>query len=160
MFAVWGCMAGLPAQPASTRPPLDGQSPQPSAAALARSAHDAVNAHRARRGQAALIWDDQVAAAAREHSQAMARGSVPFGHDGFDDRAASIGAQLPVGAMAENVAYDGGSGGEMAGRVVDGWLRSSGHRRNIEGDFHITGVGVATAPDGRHYFTQIFVQRR
>jgi hypothetical protein len=37
--------------------------------------------------------------------------------------------------------------GPMGAReVVDGWLHSPGHRRNIEGDFRLTGIGLAEAP--------------
>jgi uncharacterized protein YkwD len=51
------------------------------------------------------------------------------------------------------------SSGPMGAReVVDGWLRSPGHRRNIEGDFRLTGIGVATARNGMVYFTQIFIK--
>jgi hypothetical protein len=38
--------------------------------------------------------------------------------------------------------FDGPMG---AREVVDGWLHSPGHRRNIEGDFRLTGIGLATA---------------
>lgn len=155
-----GCLAGSPSRPPADTRSAGAQEPAPSASALARAIHDAVNGHRARQGLPALRWDEQAAAAAREHSQAMASGRVPFGHDGFDGRAAAIGGALEVGALAENVAYDGGAARGMGERVVDGWLRSGGHRRNIEGDFNATGLGVAAAADGRHYFTQIFVQVR
>ncbi len=45
-----------------------------------------------------------------------------------------------------------------AREVVDGWLHSPGHRRNIMGDFRLTGIGVAEAANGMIYFTQIFVK--
>jgi uncharacterized protein YkwD len=49
--------------------------------------------------------------------------------------------------------------GPMSAReVVDGWLHSPGHRRNIESDFRLTGIGLATAGNGMIYFTQIFVK--
>jgi uncharacterized protein YkwD len=45
-----------------------------------------------------------------------------------------------------------------AREVVDGWLNSPGHRRNIEGDFRLTGIGIAKRSDGMVYFTQIFIR--
>ncbi len=61
-----------------------------------------------------------------------------------------------INAAAENVAY-----GQMsAEEVVDGWLHSPGHRQNIEGDYNLTGIGVAQNKDGVIYFTQIFVLKK
>jgi uncharacterized protein YkwD len=39
-------------------------------------------------------------------------------------------------------------------------MRSSGHRRNIQGDFTLTGVGAATSRRGEIFLTQIFVKPR
>jgi uncharacterized protein YkwD len=60
--------------------------------------------------------------------------------------------RLPL--SAENVAY----GNITAKEVVDNWLKSPGHRRNIEGKYTITGIGVAKSSDGTIFFTQIFVE--
>ncbi len=89
---------------------------------------------------------------ALKHSQDMASGKVKFGHDGFNSRAKSI--QKSVGAIevGENVA----SGPMTAREVVDGWLNSPGHKKNIEGDFILTGIGYARDKKGNIYFTQIF----
>ena len=111
-------------------------------------------------GRAALAIAGTVAASAREHSQAMARGAVPSGRDGFERRAEAISVVPATGGLAEKVACDPGPEGGMVRRVADGWPRSRRHRRNIEGEFHATGVGVAAAPGGRHYVTQIFVPAR
>ena len=45
-----------------------------------------LNAERALHGQERLVWNNNVAAVARAHSEAMARGDVDLGHDGFMDR--------------------------------------------------------------------------
>ena len=46
--------------------------------------------------------------------------------------------------------------GEIAARVVQGWLDSPGHRENLlEGSAVAAGVGVAQAEDGRVYITQL-----
>jgi len=39
---------------------------------------------------------------------------------------------------------------------VDGWLNSPGHKKNIEGNFTLTGIGYARDHKGNIYFTQIF----
>jgi uncharacterized protein YkwD len=85
----------------------------------------------------------------------MLTGKSPFGHDGFRQRIDLITSRLgKLHVAAENVA----SGPMDAREVVDGWLHSPGHRRNIMGDFRLTGIGVAEAANGMLYFTQIFVK--
>jgi uncharacterized protein YkwD len=94
-------------------------------------------------------------AVALQHSRNMATGKTPFGHQGLEARANTIRKKLgPVEATAENVAM-----GQMSAReVVDDWLSSPRHRRNIEGDFDITGVGCVKDKRGMTYFTQIFTR--
>jgi len=85
----------------------------------------------------------------------MLTGKSPFGHDGFRQRIDLISSRLgKLHVAAENVA----SGPMDAREVVDGWLHSPGHRRNIMGDFQLTGIGVAEAANGMIYFTEIFVK--
>lgn len=152
---------------AACAPPLPPSAPTPAApprstatpsdAELERQIHSLVNRHRAAQGLPPLASDDRVAEMARRHSQSMAAGRRRFGHDRFDERSGEIARFLPVRAVAENVAFDGRSGGQLADLVVQGWVASAGHRRNIEGTFQVSGIGVARAPDGLRYFTQIFV---
>ncbi len=83
----------------------------------------------------------------------MAKGKVPFGHEGLQSRAKAIQKQIrTVTAVGENVA----SGPMTAKEAVEGWLQSPGHKRNIEGDFTLTGIGWAKGKQGMIYFTQIF----
>ena len=92
---------------------------------------------------------------AEQHSRNMASGRTPFGHEGFKQRAAYLNKKMgPIRVMAENVA----SGQMSAREVVDGWLHSPGHRRNIEGDFRLTGIGLARGSRGMIFFTQIFTR--
>lgn len=143
-----------------SRPPLPadaGGGEAPGGSTLERQIHDLVNARRDARGLAPLQWDARIAEAARQHSQAMASGRRPFGHDGFDARASALESMMTMRSMAENVAYDSRDGSRLASQVVEGWISSSGHRQNIEGTFTRTGIGVARGGDGTRYFTQIFV---
>jgi uncharacterized protein YkwD len=48
-------------------------------------------------------------------------------------------------------------GSTTAREVVDNWLKSPMHKKNIEGAFNLTGIGVAADKKGTLYFTQIFV---
>src|SRR5579872_2642987 len=114
-----------------------------------------VNQHRHSMGLRALQANSFISSVALAHSRDMLTGATPFGHAGFHDRIDVIRKHFgTVHVAAENVA----SGPMSAREVVDGWLHSPGHRRNIEGDFRLTGIGLATARNGMIYFTQIFIK--
>jgi uncharacterized protein YkwD len=89
---------------------------------------------------------------ALKHSTNMAQGKTKFGHDDFEKRAKTIQKELGSTEVGENVAE-----GQMSAReVVDGWLNSPGHKKNIEGNFKLTGIGYAISKKGNIYFTEIF----
>jgi uncharacterized protein YkwD len=114
-----------------------------------------VNEHRHSIGLPALRANSFISSIALGHSRDMLTGRTPFGHEGFNDRVAIIREHFgTVHVAAENVA----SGPMSAREVVDGWLHSPGHRRNIEGDFRLTGIGVTAARNGMIYFTQLFIK--
>jgi uncharacterized protein YkwD len=114
-----------------------------------------VNEFRRKKGLPALEANSYISSVALGHSRDMLTGKSPFGHDGFRKRIDLISGWLgKLEVAAENVA----SGPMDAREVVDGWLHSPGHRRNILGDFQLTGIGVAEARNGMIYFTQIFVK--
>ncbi len=131
--------------------------PKPSTATVAPGLEDQIldliNQYRRKKGLPALATDPVIEAEARRHTIAMASHRSPFGHDGFSYRSKVITSKIPgVTATAENVAY----GSRSAKEVVDGWLRSPGHKKNIEGKYKLTGIGVARDENSRLYFTQIF----
>jgi uncharacterized protein YkwD len=116
-----------------------------------------INEHRTGMGLPALVMNDIITRESEAHSLEMASGKVPFGHDGFDGRTERIRAKIPyVYGWAENVAF----GANTAREVVDLWLHSPGHKKNIEGKYNLTGIGVAKAADGAMYFTQIFINKK
>jgi len=114
-----------------------------------------VNEYRHKKRLAPLQANSFISSVALEHSRDMLSGKTPFGHEGFHERINRLRKRLgPIHVAAENVA----SGPMSAREVVDGWLHSPGHRRNIEGNFKLTGIGLARREDGMVYFTQIFTR--
>ncbi|MEJ7766325.1 MAG: CAP domain-containing protein [Chitinophagaceae bacterium] len=114
---------------------------------------DYVNQYRQSKGLPPLQLNEVISAAAEKHSSDMAFKKTPFGHNGFEERIRTISQKLgSLKKSAENVAY----GNINAQQVVDIWVKSPGHRRNIEGKYSITGIGIARAGDGTIFFTQIF----
>jgi uncharacterized protein YkwD len=113
-----------------------------------------VNDHRLSIGRKALVWNDAMANEERAHSQAMASGQVPLGHQGLDARIADINKIIPWSLISENVAS-----ALSAEDALDAWLKSPEHKAIIEGDYEFTGVGVAKDPDGLlYYFSQMFIK--
>jgi uncharacterized protein YkwD len=130
-----------------------------SAPGLEQQTHAKINAYRTSSGLPALVWNDTIANVARQHSVNMAGGTVTFGHDGFGERVTAIGQTIPLTGAAENLAMASGLS-DPASAVVTGWLGSASHKPHIDGDYNLTGIGVAIAANGSIYFTQIFVKPR
>ncbi|GAA5025225.1 hypothetical protein GCM10011506_09540 [Marivirga lumbricoides] len=114
-----------------------------------------INDHRRSLGLANLELNTVIMEEARAHSCQMAEGSVPFGHQGFGDRVKRINEKIDGGASAENVA----NGYPTPQSVVAGWLNSSGHKKNIEGNYNLTGIGICEKENGTLYYTQIFIKK-
>jgi uncharacterized protein YkwD len=148
-FLIFGWLTlGGPSNPTFAGPPA-------SSTRISREILFFVNEFRRSKGLPALQANSYISSVALGHSKDMLTGKSPFGHDGFRQRIDRISSRLgKLHVAAENVA----SGPMDAREVVDGWLHSPGHRRNIMGDFQLTGIGVAEAANGMIYFTQIFVQ--
>jgi uncharacterized protein YkwD len=116
-----------------------------------------VNQFRADNGKPPLTMNPDMVETAAIHSQAMAEGKVPFGHDNFDERFKYVAGKLGgINAFAENVAM----GVMDARQVVDGWAHSPGHRKNMLGDYNLTGIAAVKAANGNIYFTQLFAHKQ
>lgn len=122
--------------------------------------HEKINDYRVSQGLAALSLDYRITNEARKYSAKMASGAAEFSHDGFDERAANLEKQaLNYESVGENLAmlqgYD-----DLATEAVNGWIASPGHRKNIVGDYELTGIGIVKNAAGEYYFTQLFLKRR
>lgn len=117
--------------------------------------HMLINKYRESKRLPALKYNGDIMIEARKHSADMADGRVAFGHGGFDARAKRLQAKISnFRGIAENVAF----GQRSAAEVVDGWIKSPGHKANIEGNYALTGIGVVANKKGVLYYTQIFVR--
>ncbi len=132
--------------------------PQPSQAEIdaimQQSILQLINAYRTKHHLRPLRLNSKASQEATRHSQAMANKSIPFGHTQFKDRMKRLCTALgSCRGSAENVAYYQLN----AERLVDAWIASPGHRRNIQGHYNVTGIGIAHGKAGWGYFTQIFM---
>ncbi|HWR53275.1 MAG TPA: CAP domain-containing protein [Bryobacteraceae bacterium] len=128
------------------------------AAAIARRTFDGVNARRVQAGLDPLKWNDDLAAAAREHAVNMA-GRDFFAHN--DPVLGSLAERLnrrgiPWRMCAENIFMAEGYKDPVP-KAVEDWMNSPGHRQNIlEPRLTDSGVGTAVTASGRRYFVQVF----
>jgi uncharacterized protein YkwD len=130
-------------------------------AGLERRAFDLINAQRRARGQQPLAWDGELARLARSHSENMAQSDF-FNHNApggmtMVQRARAQGVR-GWKALGENIAYNQGYD-DPAAFVAERWMVSYKHRENLlNSRWTRSAVGVAIAPDGRVFFTQVFIE--
>lgn len=151
---------------------------------LERRVHDLINKERAEKKAGNLQFDRRLADIARAHSGDMAKRKF-FNHKNPDGKDATargaaegyICRKMYAGyftqGLAENIyqgslyssiritgnrrSYDWYSLDEIAEEVVEGWMDSPGHRRNVlEKTYEKQGIGIAIASDDKVYVTQIF----
>jgi uncharacterized protein YkwD len=112
-----------------------------------------VNTERVKAGCGRVRTNEKLRTAARRHSQDMANQNY-FSHDSLDgrspwDRAKAAGYSQPIG---ENIA----KGQRTPESVMDAWMNSAGHRRNIL-NCDARAIGVGLAFDGNTpIWTQLF----
>ena len=126
---------------------------------IERRTYDVVNDYRVSIGLPALEYSEALAAIARQHSRAMATGRSSFSHAGAPLRMRAAQDIIRLKTFAENIAFNNAPAHRAPRRALSGWLGSQSHRKTIEGEFDLTGVGSARGEDGFIYLTQLFVDR-
>lgn len=122
---------------------------------LERDIFDLVNDYRKTKKLAPLQANAAIEYQARRHSMDMGTHRIPFGHQGLSFRIKYITEKVPgASTVGENVAF----GNLSAKAVVNGWINSPEHRKNMEGSFKYTGIGVTRNMQNQLYFTQIFAK--
>jgi uncharacterized protein YkwD len=151
---------------------------------LEQRIHILINRERKAQGLSALRFDDRLSRIARSHSKDMASRSY-FSHESPEGRDFSFRYQeqgytcaIRTGSTihrgAENIAlghlyrsirtvngvvssYDWYTLEQLAQEIVQGWMNSPGHRKNIlTPHWQNEGIGISFALDGAVYVTQNF----
>jgi uncharacterized protein YkwD len=113
-----------------------------------------INNYRISIGLKALEKINHVSYKSEEHDNYMIANNV-VNHNDFDARSANIMKVLHAKNVSENIAYNYNS----AKGAFDAWLKSEGHKQNIEGDFTHFGISIRENPaNGKKYYTNIFVK--
>jgi len=123
-----------------------------------------INVVRERNGLGLLRADRKLAMAAMDHAVDMAERDI-FDHRA-PDGAGLVSRIARVGYNYSHVAENIAAGHERPASVVETWLLSDGHRRNLLNPEDVdAGIGYVDAPDDggrvsyRHYWVAIFGRR-
>ncbi|MBK1833465.1 CAP domain-containing protein [Roseibacillus ishigakijimensis] len=132
---------------------------------LALEIMDVVNEHRRSKGLRELNMHRGLNLMAKKHSDYMRSNAGSFSlqgelitHYGFEARRTLAYKKYRMETLSENViaSYDMGQDLDLARKMVDGWLRSPNHRRNMEMKWTNTGIGVSFDAKGRAFVAQLF----
>lgn len=115
---------------------------------------DLVNAYRAQSGLNQLQLLDENSRQAAIHNGHMIDNDEVC-HDNFADRYTALVNTVQAKAVSENVAF----GYSSAEAVVNAWIKSESHKKNMLGDHTHFGISIREGKDGRLYFTNIFVRK-
>lgn len=113
-----------------------------------------INDHRTSVGLNTLERINHISYKSEEHDNYMITNNV-VNHDDFVARSENIIKVLGAKSIGENIAYDFNT----PQGALDAWLRSPGHKENIEGNFTHFGISIREDPTtGKKYYTNIFVK--
>lgn len=114
-----------------------------------------INDFRRSEGKPAFRRDRDLDNLAQHHAEQMLK-TGKLSHDGYHLRQGAAEHYLGIGMLRENVYWSfGRAKPELAGAIVNGWIRSPGHRRNLLGNGTVCGIGIATDPAGNVYAAQL-----
>jgi uncharacterized protein YkwD len=121
-----------------------------------------INKLRTSRGLKTLDWDSTLLRAARMHSENMAKRDF-FNHVGPDGKTATERIKMcglrGWRALGENIHFNQGYDDPVA-FAIERWMASPLHRQNMLNPmWSSSAVGIATASDGRIFFTELFLAR-
>lgn len=115
---------------------------------------DLINDYRVSNGLSKINQLNIIKSQTHSHTNYMVSKNV-VSHDNFYQRKNFLAANANAIKVGENVAY----GYTTAKSVVKAWLKSDGHRKNIEGDYNYFEVSAEKDTNGKWYYTNIFIKK-
>jgi uncharacterized protein YkwD len=114
-----------------------------------------INDYRLSQGLNSLELINHISYKSEEHNIYMIDNKV-VNHDYFEQRSNNLINVLGAERVGENIAYNY----PTAESAMDAWLKSPGHKANIEGDYTHLGISVSLDLEtGRKYYTNMFMKR-
>ncbi len=158
-FEKFPSLEGFPSTVILKRPPTSTVTDPNFLQAIEQAIYDEINQHRVSQNLPPLQLNPQITQQARIHSQRMASGLMEVDQDNLQEKLTMIGRQIPYHNGVENLGVHHNRN-EPIQAILKIWLNNSQNRQNIQGDFDLTGVGVAQNQLGHYYFTQIFIKEK
>ncbi len=115
---------------------------------------DLVNDYRLSKGLNTLSSLLVVKSQAFSHTDYMVD-TKKISHDNFFSRSKFLKENAGAKKVSENVAY----GFTSAESVVNAWIKSDGHRINLEGDYTDFDISAEKDVDGKWYYTIMFIEK-
>ncbi|SDS30612.1 CAP domain-containing protein [Christiangramia echinicola] len=113
-----------------------------------------INIYRKALGLSELKAMAELSVESEDHNEYMIEEGL-VSHDNFSLRASKLMNKVGARAVAENVGF----GYRTSEAVVNAWLKSKGHRENVEGEYSHIGISVRQDENGKNYFTNIFIKK-
>lgn len=114
-----------------------------------------INRFRAQKGLAPLTRHGGLDRIAEGHARDMMR-KRKMSHDGFRGRAHVAEVSHGLSRLNENVMWGlGYEQADLAGIIVQGWIDSPGHRKNLLSDNEFIGVGISRDRGGTVWAAQV-----
>lgn len=115
---------------------------------------DLLNEYRTSQGLPAFDIIEHISYVASEHNDYMIS-THNLDHNGFEQRHENLVNVLGAFQVSENVAC----GFTEPSDVVEAWLNSPSHKKNIDGSYTHFGLSVKCDSEGYNYFTNIFIKK-
>ena len=112
-----------------------------------------INNHRENLGLNQLKKLEVIKTQTQEHTLYMVDKNE-LSHDFFHKRKEYLVENANASSVSENVGY----GYTSASSLVNAWLQSEGHRKNIEGDFTHFNITAKYNENGDWFYTNIFIK--
>lgn len=115
---------------------------------------DLINQYRVSKGLSPLEKINHISNVSEGHDEYMISINT-LTHALFAQREENLRATLGAVAVGENIAYNYST----AQSVVAAWINSPAHKANMEGNYTHFGISVRTTPEGKMYFTNMFIRK-
>jgi uncharacterized protein YkwD len=117
---------------------------------------NSINDYRISVGLKPLEKANLLSVESQEHDEYMITNNL-VSHEGFATRSETIMKALGAIKVGENIALSNKSATCKA--ILNAWLASPDHKKNIEGDFTHFGIAIKEDPTtGKNYYTNMFAK--
>jgi uncharacterized protein YkwD len=94
---------------------------------------------------------------ARLYSKRMAAKTIEVGENPLKEQVKTLSISLNIEKAAQTIAINRGYPNPIS-PTLQGWINNHSQRQHLEGDYNLTGIGIAQNLSGEYYITQILLK--